>query len=278
MRHVHPEGPFKASSVPDEIADALAHARPRLGPLGLRLLWFDDIGSTNDRALAWAEAGAEEGCVVLADAQSAGRGRLGRSWASPAGAGIYMSVVLRPPPQAMPLLTMAAGVGVSEGIAGATGLQTQVKWPNDVCVAGRPPRKLAGLLAEAGSSGDRVLHVVLGIGINVLPAAYPPDVAARATSLEGELGRAVHRGAVLAECLAAVWLRYEMLASGRSEDVLAAWRRRAAATFGRRVEWDEPAGTTRRGIARDVDSTGALVVGGESGVVRLTAGEVRWVE
>jgi BirA family transcriptional regulator, biotin operon repressor / biotin---[acetyl-CoA-carboxylase] ligase len=263
--------------LPDEIADALAQARPRLGPLGLRLLWFDNIGSTNDRALAWAEAGGEEGCVVLADAQSAGRGRLGRSWASPAGAGLYVSVVLRPPSQAMPLLTVAAGLGVSEGIASATGLQTQVKWPNDVCVAGRPPRKLAGILAEAGSSADRVLHVVLGIGINLLPASYPPDVAARATSLEGELGRAVPRGAVLAECLAGVWQRYEMLAAGRSGDVLAAWRVRAAATFGRRVEWDEPAGT-RRGIARDVDASGALVVAGESGVVRLTAGEVRWVE
>src|SRR5204863_4186924 len=91
------------SPVPDEIADALAQARPRSGPLGLRLLWFDDIDSTNDRALAWAEAGAEEGCVVLADAQSAGRGRLGRTWASPACAGIYVSVVLRPAAQAMPL-------------------------------------------------------------------------------------------------------------------------------------------------------------------------------
>jgi len=265
------------SPVPDEIADALAQARPRLGPFGLRVLWFDDIGSTNDRALAWAEAGAEEGCVVLADAQSAGRGRLGRTWASPAGAGIYVSVVLRPGAQAMPLLTMAAGLGVSEGVAASTGLQTHVKWPNDVCVAGRPPRKLAGLLAEGGSSADRVLHVVLGIGINVLPAAYPPDVAARATSLEGELGRAVPRGAVLAECLAGVWRRYEMLAAGRSGEVLAAWRDRASTTFGRRVEWDEPGGA-RRGIARDVDASGALVVAGDSGVVRLTAGEVRWVE
>ena len=86
---------------------------------------------------------------------------------------------------------MAAGLGVSEGIAAATGLDTHVKWPNDVCAPGRVPRKLAGLLAEAGSAGDRVLHVVLGIGINVLPAAYPPDVAPRAASLEGELGRAV---------------------------------------------------------------------------------------
>jgi BirA family biotin operon repressor/biotin-[acetyl-CoA-carboxylase] ligase len=263
--------------IPDEIAEALAHARPRLGPLGQRVLWFDDIGSTNDRALAWAEDGADEGAIVLADAQSAGRGRLGRTWASPAGAGIYVSLVLRPAPHAMPLLTMAAGVGVSDGIAAATGLQTHVKWPNDVCVAGRPSRKLAGLLAEAGSSAERVLHVVLGIGINVLPAAYPPDVAARATSLEGELGRAVSRPSVLAECLAGVWQYYETLTAHRPDDVLAAWRSRAAETFGRRVEWDEPSGT-RRGVARDVDANGALVVASESGTVRLTAGEVRWME
>jgi BirA family biotin operon repressor/biotin-[acetyl-CoA-carboxylase] ligase len=264
-------------AIPDEIAEALAHARPRLGPLGHQLLWFDDIGSTNDRALAWAEEGAEEGCVVLADAQSAGRGRLGRSWASPPGAGIYVSAVLRPTPAAMPLLTIAAGLGVSDGIAAATGFQPHVKWPNDVCVMGRQPRKLAGILAEAGSSGDRVQHVVLGIGINVLPAAYPPDVAARATSLESELGRAVSRPAVLAECLAGVWQRYEMLRAGLGEAVLAAWRERAASMFGRRVEWDEPT-ATRRGVARDVDASGALLVAGESGLVRLTAGEVRWVE
>jgi BirA family biotin operon repressor/biotin-[acetyl-CoA-carboxylase] ligase len=166
---------------------------------------------------------------------------------------------------------------VSEGIAAATGLPTHVKWPNDVCVAGRPPRKLAGLLAEAGTTGNRVLHVVLGIGINVLPAAYPPDVAARATSLEGELGRAVPRGLVLAECLAGVWQRYQQLAAGQSSEVLAAWRLRAAATFGRRVEWDDAAGGGR-GVARAVDSSGALVGAGDGGVVRRTAGVVRWVE
>jgi BirA family biotin operon repressor/biotin-[acetyl-CoA-carboxylase] ligase len=177
----------------------------------------------------------------------------------------------------MGLLTIAAGIGVSEGIAAATGLDTHVKWPNDVCVMGRPPRKLAGILAEAGSAGDRVLHVVLGIGINVLPAAYPPDVAARATSLEGELGRAVRRGLVLAECLAALWHRYAMLGAGDESTVLADWRRRAAATFGRRVEWDAPAGV-RTGTARDVDATGALVVAAEGELVRLSAGEVRWAE
>jgi BirA family transcriptional regulator, biotin operon repressor / biotin---[acetyl-CoA-carboxylase] ligase len=270
--------PLDASGVlPDEFADALAQARPRLGPLASRVLWFEQVGSTNDRALNWAEHGAEEGCLVLADAQSAGRGRLGRVWASPAGAGIYVSAVLRPAARAVGLLTMAAGLAVSEGITAATGLDTQVKWPNDVCVSGRTPRKLAGILAEAGSAGERVLHVVLGIGINVMPAAYPPEVAARATSLEGELGRAVPRGAVLAECLAALWRRYTMLGTPDESLVLADWRRRAAATFGRRVEWDAPAGT-RTGTARDVDASGALVVAAEDGVVRLTAGEVRWTE
>jgi BirA family transcriptional regulator, biotin operon repressor / biotin---[acetyl-CoA-carboxylase] ligase len=263
--------------LPDEFADALAQARPRLGPVAARVLWYDDIGSTNDRALAWAEAGAEEGSLVLADGQSAGRGRQGRSWASPPGAGIYVSLVLRPQPAAIALLTIAAGLAVSEGIAVATGLETQVKWPNDICVVNRTTRKLAGILAEAGSSGDRVLHVVVGIGINVLPASYAPDVAARATSLESELGRAVPRGPVLAECLAALWRRYTMLSDGGGAEVLDGWRRRAAATFGRQVEWDTPSGT-HRGVARDVDASGALAVESDRGVVRLTAGEVRWVE
>jgi BirA family transcriptional regulator, biotin operon repressor / biotin---[acetyl-CoA-carboxylase] ligase len=268
---------LSSTPVPDDIADALAAAGPRLGPLGHRLLWFESIGSTNDRALAWAEDGADEGCIVLADAQSAGRGRLGRTWASPAGAGIYVSLVLRPAAHAIPLLTMAAGLGVSDGVAAATGLQTHVKWPNDVCVAGRVSRKLAGILSEAGSSGDRVHHVVVGIGVNVLPAAYPPDVAARATSLEGELGRAVSRATVLAECLAGVWQRYGMLTSNRGDELLAAWRARAAPTFGRRVEWDDAAGG-HRGVARDVDATGALVVAADGRLVRVTAGEVRWTE
>jgi len=265
------------TSIPDEFAEAFAQARPRLGPLAARVLWYDEITSTNDRALAWAESGAEEGCLVLADAQTSGRGRLGRAWASPAGAGIYASTVLRPPAHAVGLLTMAAGLAVSEGIASATGLDAYVKWPNDVCMPGRPPRKLAGILAEAGSTGGRVLHVVVGIGINVLPGAYPPAVAARATSLEAELGRAVQRSTVLAECLAALWRRYSMLGAGEAGAVLADWRRRAASTFGRRVEWDTPAGS-RTGIARDVDASGALVVATDSGLVRLTAGEVRWTE
>jgi BirA family biotin operon repressor/biotin-[acetyl-CoA-carboxylase] ligase len=161
-----------------------------------------------------------------------------------------------------------------------TGLAVRVKWPNDVVVDARDGvvigRKVAGILAESGTSSDRASWVVLGFGINVLPGAYPPEVAARATSLERELGRPIDRGTVLAECLAALSSRYRGLQSGDGAAVVAAWRERAAATFGRRVEWDHD-GRTHRGTAQDIDPAGALLVRTEDGVRRIISGEVRWI-
>ena len=229
--------------------------------------------STNDIAAVLAEDGAAEGCVVAADAQSAGRGRHGRSWVSAAGAGLYVSVVLRPVQQAVPALTIAAGVAVAEGIQAATGLRLDLKWPNDV-YAGE--RKVAGVLAEAGTSRSTVEYVVLGFGINVRPAAYPPAIAARATSLGGELGREVDRGLLLAECLSALAQRYAHLQTGRHDVVMNAWRARAASTLGRRVRWDA-AGTTLEGVAENIDESGALMVRTPSGIVTITGGEVVWM-
>ena len=222
-----------------------------------------------------AERGTPEGRVVVANAQSAGRGRHGRSWASPQGAGLYVSTVLRPPSHALPLLTIAAGIAVAEAIQAATGLVTDVKWPNDVYAHGR---KVAGILAEASSSSDAaaIQHVVVGAGINVMPAAYPPEIAGRATSLEVELGRDVDRGLLLAEYLCALAARYQDLLGRRSDAVVRAWRARAASMLGRRVEW-EGGGATREGVALDIDDTGALLVRTSAGAVRLAAGEVRWV-
>src|SRR5262245_45174504 len=198
-------------NLPEEFASALTLASGRLGIFAHQILWYPEVGSTNDVAGAMADRGAAEGLVVLADRQTAGRGRLGRSWASPSGAGIYVSVVLRPSTTVAALLTIAAGVAVAEGIASATALSPHVKWPNDVHVGGR---KLAGILAE-GAVG----HVVLGIGINVQSAAYPADIATRATSIEAELSRPVDRGLVLAECLAAMASRYRELQDGRGRQV-----------------------------------------------------------
>jgi BirA family biotin operon repressor/biotin-[acetyl-CoA-carboxylase] ligase len=231
-------------------------------------VWQAEVASTNDVAGVLAEQGAAEGLLVMADHQTAGRGRMGRCWASPAGAGIYASVVLRPPAQAIPLLTLTAGVAVAEGIRASTGLDPDLKWPNDVHIAGR---KLAGILAEGAPS-----YVVLGIGINVLPAAYSASVVTRATSLEAELGRPADRGLVLAECLAALAYRYRVLVAEGGRTIVEAWRQRAAKTLKRQVEWDAGSGVTR-GAVEDIDEHGALVVRAGGGLVRITSGEVRWL-
>jgi BirA family biotin operon repressor/biotin-[acetyl-CoA-carboxylase] ligase len=254
--------------LPDEFATALAVAGGRLDLFERKVRWFPQVGSTNDVATMLAERGAEEGVVVVADQQTAGRGRLGRSWASPPGAGIYMSAVFRPSPRAAGLLTIAAGVAVADAVAIATGLDVQLKWPNDVYVA---DRKVAGILAEGAPR-----YVVLGIGINVLPAAYPPEVARRATSIETELGRPVDRGLLLAECLAALAVRYREISMKDGRAVLATWRKRAASTLGRRIEWDA-GGQSRLGLVDDIDEDGALLVRSGSELIRITSGEVRWV-
>jgi len=255
-------------ALPDDIATALSRVASRLGSIGRDVLWYRDIPSTNDVAGRLADGGANEGALVLADMQTAGRGRLGRIWVSPPGAGIYASIVLRPGPSVVKLLTLAAGVAVAEGIATASGLEVELKWPNDVHCGGR---KLAGILAERGST-----HVVLGFGINVLRAVYPADVRVRATSIELELGRPVDRALVLSECLASLASRYRELGDGRADAVMSAWRRRAASMLGRRVEWDGP-GVVQRGVAERVDDDGALIVRTESGPMRVISGEVRWV-
>jgi len=257
--------------LPDEFVEALASASHRLGPFAGEILWCPSVTSTNDVAGVLAERGAPEGCVVVANAQSAGRGRLGRTWASPPGAGLYVSAVLRPKPD-LSLLTIAAGVAVAQGIQAATGLAVDLKWPNDAFVGGR---KVAGILAEANSSAAGP-YVIVGFGINIMPAAYPPDVAVRATSIEGELGRAVDRGLLLAECLASLSSRYTDLQCGQVADVTDAWRLRAAATFGRRVRGDV-GGLVLDGVAENLDETGALVVRTPDGLARVTAGEVTWL-
>jgi BirA family biotin operon repressor/biotin-[acetyl-CoA-carboxylase] ligase len=253
----------------DPLREALLAAAERIGPMEGRITWLPEATSTNDLAKLMAERGADEGSVIIADTQTAGRGRLGRSWASPAGAGIYASVIFRPALRVAPLLTIAAGVAIAEGIGAATGLEVQLKWPNDVYVG---DRKLGGILAEGAAH-----FVVLGFGINVLPAAYPPDVNTRATSIGTELGRAVDRGLVLAECLAALWARYTDLVEHRDAAVIDAWRARAASTVGKPIEWQRD-GIVERGTVRDVDAAGALLMATDAGpVIRIVAGEVRWL-
>ena len=173
------------------------------------------------------------------------------------------------------LLTLAGGVAVAEGIRAGTGLPVELKWPNDV-VVGRPRRKLAGILAEAATVAGQIDHVVLGVGINLSAAAYPPELAGRASSLEVELGRPVDRAAVLAETLAALGERYADLRAGRARAVLDRWRALAPSAEGSPVEWTAREGP-RAGTAAGIDDDGALLVRRAHGLERIVAGEVRWL-
>jgi BirA family biotin operon repressor/biotin-[acetyl-CoA-carboxylase] ligase len=156
---------------------------------------------------------------------------------------------------------------VRDGIAAASGLAPDLKWPNDLLV-GR--RKLAGILAEGFAIGTKNQAIVIGVGVNLRPAAYPPEVAERATSIEGELGRRVDRDAIFAAILAALCRRLAALDQSPG-DILQAWRAASPTATGTRVAWDG-----RTGLTNGIDDSGALLVTTSSGVERIIAGELNW--
>ena len=253
----------------------LRGAASRLGPFAGRVHHHPRVGSTNDVAAGLAARGAPHGTVVVADEQTAGRGRHGNRWSSPPGAGLYASVLLRTDPP--PVLTLAAGVAVAEALARAAGLDARLEWPNDVVAgaAGRR-RKVAGILVEASTAGDRVDRVVVGMGINVRDGAWPPEVAARAGSVEGLTGRRVDRAALLVEVLAALAARCREVESGRVAALLRRWEALAPSSRGASVEWSEGP-VRRRGVTEGVDDQGALIVRVGGRRERLSGGEVRHV-
>jgi BirA family transcriptional regulator, biotin operon repressor / biotin---[acetyl-CoA-carboxylase] ligase len=263
--------------VPEGFERALAATAARRGEFGDPFYFFSETASTNDVAATLAESGAPQGTTVLASSQSAGRGRFGRVWFSPPGAGIYVSIVCRDE-RAAPLLTLAGGVAVADGVRNATGLPVHIKWPNDIVVEDRSVarrRKLAGILAEATSTPDGLQYVILGFGINLGPAAYPPELSDRAGSIEVELGRAVDGAAVLAETLAVFAERFRELARGDSQGLLDRWRALAPSSRGVIVEWDSLRGPLT-GVCAGIDDGGALLVRVGDRIERIISGEVRW--
>jgi BirA family biotin operon repressor/biotin-[acetyl-CoA-carboxylase] ligase len=265
-------------SLPTELAEAFEAAGGRLAPLCRRVVFLARTGSTNDVALALAADGDAEGVVVIADEQTAGRGRQGHSWHSPPGSGLYVSIILRRAAhtsgdaRSTGLLTLAAGVSLAEAVDAATALHADIKWPNDL-VVGR--RKLAGILAES-ASGD-VEYVVLGYGVNVRVTSFPPDLEQRVTSIESELGRPVDRAALCAETIAAIARRYRDLLDGRFDAILDEWRSRSPSSRDARVAWDTPAGR-QSGVTAGLDDHGALLVSVGDRVERIVGGALSWLE
>lgn len=220
--------------------------------------FLPETDSTNRRATAWAMEGAAAGSMVVADFQTAGRGRLGRTWTAPPGSSLLLSIVLRPGTAAerWPLISLAAGVAVCESLAGL-GLEPGLKWPNDVLLG---ERKVAGILAEAAEG-----VVILGIGLNVGRIEFPEEIASTATSLENFSGRAFNR----LEVLSGLTVLLSGLVEGPPNGVPAAYRTWSR-TLGREVKVDLGNGILDD-RAVDIDPFGGLVLAGGQ-VVR--AGDV----
>lgn len=226
--------------------------------------FHEELESTNRRARDLASGNAED-VVVVAAKQTRGRGRLDREWASPPG-GVYLSIILRPdvPPSHAPIYTLAAAVATAR-TARETGVDARIKWPNDVLVVddSREPRKLAGILTEMEGEADRVSWIVVGIGVNV--GVPTEQLVEGATSLARE-GVKVARRSFVQRLLEA----FHDLRSD-PETVLPAWRE-LSLTLGREVRVDTPDGQVV-GEALDVEFPGTLIVHGEDGTVRVTAGD-----
>lgn len=249
--------------------------------LGRPVLFYATIGSTNDVARGRAEAGAAEGLLVVADEQTAGRGRLDRTWWAPPGSSLLFSLLLRPPlpPGLAAQLTMCLGLAAAEGVEETTGLRPALKWPNDLLLHGR---KLAGILTELGTTGERLDYAVLGLGLNVNlvfdEREGGKELAQNAISLQMALGRPVARVPLLAAILARYEAWYDRLlapqtGSSTGESPCAAWAGRLD-TLGRHVTVTTPSGPLQ-GIAVGVSPEGALLVRQENGEVRtIWAGDV----
>lgn len=255
------------------------------------LYHFPCIASTNSAAMEAAAEGAPEGTVFLADEQTAGRGRGDHTWHSEPRAGIYLSVILRPQLESCdaPLLSLAAGLAVYDAVRQVTGLSPDLKWPNDVLLTepGQPaPRKFCGILAEMASDKAWVRYVVVGLGMNVNHASFPPELAGRATSLRRASGRIWPRAVLVTALLQSLDAAYYSLRQNTPQSRLELMRRfeaHASMVHGRHVRVSSGATgsaetTPLTGITAGLDDHGFLLLRTDAGVQPVLAGSIEFLE
>ena len=241
-------------------------------PLG-NIRYFDSIGSTNNEALAWATGGAEDLSLVIAEEQTAGRGRLDRKWFTPKGTALAFSLILRPTAEEKPHLSRTVGLAalaVADTLR-TRGLISQIKWPNDVLLNGR---KVAGILVESVWSGEEVDALVIGIGVNVLKDAVPSAelLFFPATSLEESLGSLVERERILHDILAGIIALRSHLSS---DSFIASWEK-ALAFRGERVQVEQGDGSILMGKLLGLEPDGSLRLSDEHGKsLTVRFGDVR---
>lgn len=239
--------------------------------LGRSVFCYDSVDSTNEEGKRQALAGAPNGSLFVAEQQTGGKGRLGRSWASPAGTGLWFSVLLRPGilPLRVSVTTLLAGLAVNRAVRSLSGCDAKIKWPNDIVIGGK---KVCGILTEMTAEIDRIEFVVVGIGVNVNNTAFPEAIRSKATSIRMESEKPLRRVALLQEIL----IQFETLLKQNAESDPVFWEeyRSFCVSIGRRVEFTRR-GAAVKGTAVDVSTQGELVVLLPNGTKEtVTAGEV----
>lgn len=238
------------------------------GIIGRKIFFYETIDSTNTAAAALAGEGEEEGAVVVADGQSKGRGRLGRSWLSPPGVNIYMSILLKPEMVAKDatLITIMAAVGCTIALRKVTGLDITIKWPNDLMVS---EKKLGGILTETRVVRKRMEYAITGIGVNVnMDADALPDIVKEAaTSIKMETGKFFSRTEVIKEVLNEIDDWYNILRKKRYSELLSQWKH-LTSTLGRNVQV-VLGKETLQGQAESINDEGMLVLRLPSGASRV---------
>jgi BirA family transcriptional regulator, biotin operon repressor / biotin---[acetyl-CoA-carboxylase] ligase len=261
---------YQLVSVPDKLLAHEIQFELKTKTFGCKVFYHESLSSTMDEAFKLGMEGAPEGTVVCAEAQTKGRGRLGRSWSSPKYKGIYLSIILRPKlsPSELAKLTLLSAVAVAQAVEKVSGVEARIKWPNDILVKNK---KLAGILTELRAEVDQMKFVVLGLGLNVNNLSA--QLVDGATSLKQEAGKTFSRVEVVQEILRAFEHWYHRLEKKGFDEIMQVWKERSH-TLGKWVRITDPAGAVE-GVAFDLDSDGGLLIRKDSGiVVKKMAGDV----
>jgi BirA family biotin operon repressor/biotin-[acetyl-CoA-carboxylase] ligase len=267
---------YRLTRVPDVVLPQVLRPRLRTKHLGQTLYHFYSVDSTNAFALRLLSRSQNlaHGTLILAESQTAGRGRMGRSWHSEPTSGLYLSLVLKPTiaPSLAPLLTLGCAVALHNAVERNTRLDIDIKWPNDLLV-GR--KKVAGILAEIQADLDRVHFLVIGVGLNVNHSELPPDLAERATSLRLETQHPQSRTEILLDFLEEFEALLDRFHTEGPGVIVSEWSRHSSFANGRQVEIVD-AMRTVKGVTRGLNSIGALRIETQAGrIEELYSGEVR---
>ncbi len=272
-----PRNGYRLVYRPDRVAPEELAPHLQTKTFGRHIRYEHSTPSTQILAHQWAREGAPEGAVVIAEEQVQGKGRLGRSWHSPPGTGVWMSLILRPPISLTEAsqFTLLASVGVQQGIKRVTGLPVQIKWPNDLLIRGK---KVCGILTELRGEQDRVYYLIIGIGINVNTTSehLPEQLKGIATSLAMESGGNIHRATLIAAILEELENVYQDYLNSGFGVIKTKWEQ-AAGMLGKTITARTPQGSIT-GVAEKLNENGALLVRTNEGIIPVYSADIDWKE